>query len=346
MNCVQGCERLRAVEIRGADVLEVVERSPFAPPQNQVAIEPLIVGVCATDQELLQGSMVYLRQGLTKLPLVPGHEWVGRILEVGPGVTGLAPGDVVVGECSIGCGRCPRCWDSNYHQCTARFETGVMKLDGALTERMIFPAKATHIVPKGVNLQDAALTEPLAVALRAVERLEVGNRESVLIVGAGVIGLLAVMILRAEGRARPFLLEPSESRRNRGRDLGATPVEPGEHRFDRILEASGTASGVQDALGHLSNGGRAVLVGLCGLPTVPINTDALVVGDQTVIGSLGSPGVWPKALALLAEGRVRPSLLISHQYPLERTAEAFRMACLNPNDVGKVIVMPNGVAHD
>ncbi len=107
------------------------------------------MGLCATDLELLDGSMVYLRHGRAHLPLVPGHEWVARVEDPGAPEPGFAVGDIVVGECSIGCGDCPVCASGGYHQCPRRQETGVMNRDGALAQQLRFPARSAHAVPQG-----------------------------------------------------------------------------------------------------------------------------------------------------------------------------------------------------
>ena len=346
MNNVQGCEHMRAVEISGPGVLALVDRPDPLVGDDDLLVEPLVVGVCATDRELLDGSMVYLRQGMTQLPLVPGHEWVGRVTEVGRRVTSFVPGDLVVGECSIGCGRCVLCWEGNYHRCAQRFETGVLNFNGALATRMLFPSRAAHKVPEGVSLDDAAMIEPLAVSLRAVDRLEVSKESTVLIVGAGIIGLLCMMLLQSLQNVTAVVLEVSDARRERVKSLGGTAVSHIGTKFDRVIEASGSESGIRAALDAVQAGGRAVLIGLSGQNSVPINSDAIVVGDQTILGSLGSPNVWPRALQLLADGLIEPKRLISHKFPLHRSEEAFHTASQNLGDVGKVVVIPSGDSHE
>ena len=110
----QGLE-LRALVISGAGRYGLLDHQPPAPGPGDLLLAPLAVGLCATDLELLDGSMVYLRDGRTRLPLVPGHEWVATVVDPGTPGTGFAVGDVVVGECSIGCGDCPVCASGAYN---------------------------------------------------------------------------------------------------------------------------------------------------------------------------------------------------------------------------------------
>ena len=172
---------MRALVISGAGrhALLVHDLPPAGP--GDLLLAPLAVGLCATDLELLDGSMVYLRDGRAHLPLVPGHEWVARVVDPGAPGSGFAEGDIVVGECSIGCGDCPVCASGAYHQCPRRQETGVMNRDGALAQQLRFPARSAHAVPPVVAVEDAVFAEPTAVALRAVLRSGAEPRSRVLL---------------------------------------------------------------------------------------------------------------------------------------------------------------------
>ena len=328
-----------ALRITGPGVFGLQSEVPIGHlGTGDLLLTPLAVGLCATDLELLDGSMVYLRQGRTSLPLTPGHEWVARVAAVGPGAGQFAVGDTVVGECSIGCEACPVCQSGAYHRCEQRRETGILGKDGALATRMVFPARAAHRVPDGVALEDAALTEPAAVAFRAVQRCDIGDAPEVLVVGAGPIGALAVQILQATTAARVEVAEISEARLAAVQAWGAKAHHgsPIKH----VIEATGSPSGIKYALSHLASGGRLVLVGLNGSIAVPVSTDEIVVNDQELIGSLGSPGVWPDVLALLESRAVRPSLLVSHQFALEDVHDAVALA--RRRDVGttKILIRP------
>lgn len=150
---------MRALVISGAGRHTLLDHDlPPAMP-GDLLLSPLAVGLCATDLELLSGSMVYLRDGRAQLPVVPGHEWVARVVDPGAPGKGFAVGDLVVGECSIGCGDCPVCASGAYHQCPRRQETGVMNRDGALAQLLRFPARSAHAVPPDVAVEDAVFAE-------------------------------------------------------------------------------------------------------------------------------------------------------------------------------------------
>ena len=345
MNAIHISEHPQAVVIEGPGRVVLAERR-LRPGQGDLVIEPLVVGLCATDRELIDGTMVYLRNGQTRLPLTPGHEWVGKVVAAGQAVQGLQVGDVVVGECSIGCGQCSVCLSGSYHRCAQRLETGVMGLDGAMARQFTFPARATHRVPDGVSLEDAAMVEPLAVAVRAVHRLDVTTGQQVLVVGAGILGLLATMVLTRVSGCEVHVAEPNQWRRHRAVELGAHTEIAKNARYARVLEASGAASGVREAISRLEPGGKGVFVGLTGQESVALCTDAIVVNDLELLGSLGSPNVWPETLALLESGSVTPSLLITHRYPLVDFHDAFTKSADRESTVGKVVVIPNEAFHE
>lgn len=305
-------------------------------------LAPLLVGMCATDLELIDGSLIYLRTGQTTLPMTPGHEWVGRVVGSGSDVTTFAAGDTVVGECSVGCDACPTCAAGAYHRCPNKRETGIIGIGGALAQRMVFPARSAHRVPDGMALEDAALVEPTAVAFRAMARLDPPPGASLLVVGGGTLGYLSAVLAMSVRHLDVAVLDTSIRNTARLAEVGARNACAGE-TFDYVLEAAGTPSALASALDALRPGGRIVLIGLTGEPTVPVAVDRLVVGDQTVQGSIGSPGVWPDVIALLATGAIRPSTIVTHTFGLEDFPKAVDLLRSNTDhSVGKVLIAPSG----
>jgi L-iditol 2-dehydrogenase len=330
---------MRALVISGAGRYALLDRQLPAAGPGDLLLAPLAVGLCATDVELLDGSMVYLRDGRARLPLVPGHEWVARVLDAGGPDSGFAVGDLVVGECSVGCGSCPTCAAGAYHQCPRRQETGVLNRDGALAQQQRFPARSAHPVPAGVSVEDAVFAEPTAVALRAVLRSGAEPGSRVLVVGGGTLGWLAAAVFLDLRDADVAALEPDTVRMERLAALGVRAAAPGEH-FDIVLEASGNPNGVAAALDRLGPRGRLVVIGLTGAESLPVDLDRVVVNDQVVMGSLGSPGVWTQAMELLGRGRLRPSALVTHRYPLEAVDEAIATMRDRAPGTGKILVLP------
>lgn len=332
---------MRSVLIEGPSQVRLGEMPLSDPPEGYLLLAPTLVGICGTDLELFEGSMIYLRNGMAQYPLIPGHEWVASVVQVGPGVEGLSVGDRVVGEVSIGCGDCGYCTEGSYHRCPARFETGFMGMPGALQERMLFPAKSAHLVPEGVSASDAALTEPLAIAYQAVLRAEVTAGDHVLVVGAGTIGMLTAMLLLGEFGCRVSVLSDTADRTERAQGFGCSVHLPGA-LYSRVIEAAGSRSAVGDSLAALAPGGRLVVTGLSGEDSVPVPIDNVVISDQEIRGSLGSPGIWPQVLKILGQQKIHPSDLVTHTFTLDQFHEAMALARGTDAGVGKILITLNG----
>lgn len=333
--------KAQAAVLVGPSRLVVAAEPVPHPGPGQLLLAPDVVGVCATDVELYDGTMPYLTSGMAAYPLVPGHEWTGRVVAVGPGVQGFAEGDRVVGECSIGCGTCPRCTAGDYHLCPRRHETGIFGQPGGMQERLLFPAGSALRVGPGVRAEDAALVEPSAIAYRALDRSGASEGDEVLIVGAGTIGLLCAMIGRARGM-RVALVEIDADRAAFAGSLGFDVASP-DRGAPFVVEASGSAGGRRDAVRRCDAGGVVALVGFSGA-VGEFDLDDVVVRDITVRGSLGSPGVWPEVIRLIETGAIRPSVLVTHELGLEEAEEAFRLAVAHRPGVRKVLMRPNRAA--
>lgn len=332
---------MKSVLIEGPDSYRVAETRVEEVLEGHLLLAPLLVGICGTDLELVDGSMIYLRNGMAQYPVTPGHEWVASVVEVGAGVTGFAVGDRVVGEVSIGCGDCEACASGNYHRCPSRHETGFMGMPGALRERMVFPATSAHRVPETVKSADAALVEPLAVSYRAVQRADVRAGEEVLVVGAGTIGLLVAMVLRSVHSCDVYVLSDRASRAEFAAGLGF-PAHTEGKKYSTVIEAAGGKTAVADSLAALAPGGRLVVTGLTGLETVPIPVDSVVVQDQEIRGSLGSPGVWSEVVGLLAAGLFRPSDLVTHVFDITDFPQAIQLARAREDATGKILIQLHG----
>jgi 2-desacetyl-2-hydroxyethyl bacteriochlorophyllide A dehydrogenase len=329
---------MRAIEFHGGERLELVERPDPSPGPGELLIAPTAVGICGTDVEIFEGSLVYFREGWARYPIVPGHEWVGEVVEVGAGVSGFAAGDQVTGETPLGCGRCARCRAGAYHLCALRTETGILNRDGAMATRLVFPAAAAHQAG-GIPARAAALVEPASVALNGVRRGAVAGRRA-LVVGAGTIGLLAAQCARAEDAAAVTVTDTRPDRLALAAKLGfpAHATDAGEDAYDAVLLCAGGPAALDFALRTVRPGGTVVVLGLSGTATVPVDMDGAVVRDLVVHGVLGSPHVWPDAIELVRAGRIETEPLVSGTYGLDSAREALERLTL-PGSL-KVLIEP------
>jgi threonine dehydrogenase-like Zn-dependent dehydrogenase len=268
---------------------------------------------------------------------VPGHEWAGTVVDVGRGVAAFAPGDRVVGEVAIGCGHCVRCRAGRPHVCATRTETGIARRDGAMATRLAFPAGHAHRVD--LPARSAALVEPTSVALNAARRGEVAGR-TVAVVGAGPIGLLVAQCARAEAAGTVLVADTRPDRLALAIELGFAPLpaDVGPDDVDVAILCAGGPAALAAALDVVRPGGVLVAVGLCGHPTIPFDFDRVVLRDLAIRGVLGSVGMWPDAIGLIADGRVRAEPLVTAEFPLAEVRGA--LDTLTAPGTLKVLISP------
>ncbi|CAK9067157.1 unnamed protein product [Durusdinium trenchii] len=317
------------VTITGPKVVELrrCRAAPCGDGEALVAIKA--VGVCATDVELFDGTMGYYHSGLSRFPLVPGHEWAGEVLELGPRVPEhLRVGQRVVGEHCTGCepieeeisARCRICCrPGGLLRCPRRKETGFFGREGAFQTVLRFPARQLHVLPPETPWDLAVLAEPLATACKAVRLADLAKVDNsrVVVVGDGAVGLLLLQLLLTSSaqRLRVALLGAQAARLQRAQALGAelawdvavpgvqtALTEEGELP-SLVFEAAGTPSAVKLAVSVCAPGGTVVLLGLSGNLPVELCTDKVVLRQLTLRGSLSSePEDWLRVREILSLG--------------------------------------------
>jgi len=323
---------MRAVQITGPRACRLCEIDEPELCAGDVRIQVLGSGICATDVEIFEGDMVYFTRGMASWPVVPGHEWVGRILEIGQGVTGFEIGMHVVGEVSLGCGLCASCKSGNYHRCPTRCETGILNRPGSFAQFIHHPAHYLHQIDSSVPVAAAALVEPTAVAFNGVLRAQVSPQDYVVVFGDGPIGLLLLQVAKAFGARKVAVVGASDHRLAKARELQAdlvidarkedvvdTLMQAGSGALPGVvLEATGRPDAAFTALHSVCPGGRVVFQGLfAGQPLPGFDLDQIVINDLTVLGALGSPNIWPDVIGLIESGKVNPAAIVSDELPLD-----------------------------
>jgi L-iditol 2-dehydrogenase len=299
--------------------LELVEVPEPKPEPGWVVLEVTYAGICGTDLHIAHNSFP------SWPPVTLGHEFYGRVADVGAEVEGWAPGDRVVCEPhSLACGRCHLCRRGHAELCAHKRSPG-WGIDGGMAARVAVPAHLLHRVPDGVGDLAAALCEPTAIAVTAVERMPVEPGSTVAVVGPGAVGLLAAMVARAGGAGRTVVVgrDSSRPRLELARRLGfdtwdASQVDPATEALaltdgrgvDLVLECSGSADAVAAGIAVLRRRGRLCALGMSGRPTLAVPWDLAMQRALDVSFSLSSSwSSWDGALALLARGAVDPTPL-------------------------------------
>lgn len=294
------------------------------PGAGQVVVRVERAGVCGTDVELLEGTMPYLHDGSARYPLRPGHEWSGRVVEVGPGVDAGWCGRHVTGDTMIGCGACTPCRAGRHHLCADRYEIGIRGgWPGALAERLLVPAGALHALPEDMDPGTAAFVEPAGTAWRAADAAA-GSR--VCVWGPGTIGLLTLLFCRAGGAAVD-VVGPDPASRELALRLGARacyhPDDAPVGGYDAVVDASNGPDVPARALDQIDAGGRVVLVGVAGAPSL-VDARGAVLRDVTIVGILAASLGLGRAIAALAGGAVRPGPLVGRVVGLDDLAGVLR----------------------
>ncbi|HSL21807.1 MAG TPA: alcohol dehydrogenase catalytic domain-containing protein [Vicinamibacterales bacterium] len=285
---------------------------------GECLIRVTAAGICGTDLELLRGYAGFSG--------VPGHEFVGVVEEADAPDAGWI-GRRVVGEITVGCGRCPGCRAAGRGHCDNRTVLGIRGRDGAFAEYLTLPSANLHAVPDSMDDVTAVFVEPTAAACRVAEQVAIGPGLRAAVVGAGRLGFLIAQVLRGHG-ADVLLVA-----RNRARhalatrlDLEAVTVDSVAslaRRFDLVVDATGAPAGFAEACALVRPRGTVVVKSTIHGDT-PVALSPLVVDEVTVIGSRCGP--FPAALEALTGGRVQVGPLVAGIYPLEQFSEAFEVA--------------------
>ncbi|MDE0169931.1 MAG: NAD(P)-dependent alcohol dehydrogenase [bacterium] len=335
--------------------LEIEERPEPSPGPDQVLVAPRLVGVCGSDLHYYKDGRIGDWRILQ--PHVLGHEFAGVVVAVGSNVENVEVGDRIAVEPIIPCGDCDACTRGIYNVCPNIRFTGSPHTDGALQELVAVPARGAHRLPPGMPFSLGALVEPTSIAVHAVRRSGLREGDTVMIVGAGPIGLLTLAVARAYGAGAVYCTDLNQGRLDLATRLGATAaINVGGLDHAEILglidplgvdisfEAVGTPGTLETAMRLVRPGGTVVAVGVNISERIPFNLMLSQSKEATVVPVYLGRDAFPEAVALLASGRIDGELLISHRFPLERAREAMETS-LDAN-TGAVKVMIRAGADD
>ncbi|MEE2032023.1 zinc-dependent alcohol dehydrogenase [Rhodococcus chondri] len=325
--------------------LAVTELDRPACGPGEVRIDVAYCGVCGSDLHLFFDSPEPLAGH------VLGHEFSGVVSEVSPDVRSWTPGDRVVVRPIDECGDCTACRTEDAVCLTGVVRGPGLGRQGGLAESVTVPARMLHRIPDGSSLRDAALTEPLAVAVRGVVRAQVVPGDGVVVMGAGPIGLLTVEVLRARDITDVLVVEPNDARRALAAEMGVRVAAPAAARAEvaalfadgprAVVDCSGNPGCAQDAVDMLGYGGRLVIVGMAGAPS-ELRLMSVAVFELTIIGSTAySERDFAEALTHIAEGRVRTDLLITSVVGLDQADAKLRELVAGTGRDIKVLVRPD-----
>ena len=343
---------MKALVLKEYGRLDYCEMPEPSIQEDEVLVEVKACGICGSDVHGMDGST-----GRRIPPVIMGHEASGTIARVGKRVKGWGVGDRVTFDSMLSCGDCWHCRRGEINLCDNRRVLGVScdeyRRDGAFAQYVAVPQRILYRIPPEVDFNQAALAEPLSVAVHAVHLAQPAIGEVAVVVGAGMIGLLIVQVLRAVGCGTIVSVDLDPAKLRRARDVGADlGLDPRSANFrneildrtegrgaDLAFEAVGVSAAVQTAAGALRKGGRLVLVGNLA-PKVEFPLQTVVTREIAVLGSCASRGEYPACLDLIARGRVKLDSLISTTAPLSEGALWFDKLYKQEGDLMKVVLQP------
>ncbi len=317
---------------------------------EEALVEVKACGICGSDVHGLDGST-----GRRIPPLVMGHEASGVVRAVGGRVDGWKPGDRVTFDSTVSCGSCLFCRRGEINLCDNRRVLGVScaeyRRDGAFAELVAVPARGLYRLPDALSFEHAAFVEPVSIAVHALSRRPPALGSTVLVAGAGIIGLLLIQLLRASGAGRIIAVDLDETKLEAALRAGAdAAAKPGDadalvaretsmRGVDAAFEAVGVAATFGLAVRSVRKGGAVTLVGNLA-PSAEMPLQAAVTRELSLFGSCGSQGEYPACLDLIARGAIDVGSLLSETMPLSEGERAFRRLRERESGLLKIVLLP------
>ena len=324
-----------AVRLHGPSDLRVeTVAHPGAPAPGEVTLRVTATGVCGSDLHPYETGSI----GSTVLnaPLVLGHEFAGVIEAVGEDVN-LPIGARVAVDPLIWCGQCASCLRGDQNMCLHQSFAGLAPTDGSLRQWMSVPARNCFPISDEISDAEAALLEPLGIALHATDLARIRVGSSVGIWGAGPIGLCLTQTVKLAGAAPVYISEPLQWRAQAAQRYGALPL-PAGIQVDVAIEAAWARESVQQAIDALRPGGTLVLVGIPFEDHVEFKHSSARRKGLTILMCRRMKRVYERTIQLVENGEVDLKSMVTHRYPLEQVPEAFRMNAAYENEVIKTVI--------
>ncbi|XP_034192260.1 sorbitol dehydrogenase isoform X2 [Osmia lignaria lignaria] len=333
-----------------------LEQTPIEEPnQDEVLLQMGCVGICGSDVHYLVSGGI--GDFVVRKPMIMGHEAAGVVVKLGKNVKHLKVGDRVAIEPGVSCRMCTFCKGGRYNLCKDMVFCATPPVHGNLRRFYKHAADFCFKLPDNVTLAEGALLEPLSVGVHACKRANISIGSKVLILGAGPIGLVTLLVAKAMGASKIVITDLSQNRLNMAKKLGANAtllIKPeyaeadvvakvhqlfGGEEPDRTIDASGAQSSIRLAILATKSGGVAVMVGM-GAAEVQIPLINALVREVDIRGVFRYANDYSDALDLLATQKIDVKPLITHNYKIEETVEAFETS-KSGQDVIKVMIYCN-----
>lgn len=335
---------MKTVLINEPNQIEVTTMELPIRKEGEALLKVLYCGICGADVASYTGN-----QPFTSYPRIPGHEFSAEIVEIDSYQQGLKVGDVVTANPYFNCGTCYSCERGFVNCCTDNQTMGVQR-DGSFSEYITMPIERIY-QGKGLSAEQLALVEPFTISYHAVSRATVKPTDTVLVIGAGPIGLFALIAAKLKG-AKVYIADILDGRLDMAKDFGADGVIntktgnlkeetnqiTGGKGFDVCIEACGLSDTFLACIDHVAFAGNIILIGNGKRETTFLHS-VLLKKELNVFGSRNSyPRDFMEVIDIIASGKVDVLKMVSEIYDIDRADDAFKALASNNGSLAKVLV--------
>lgn len=332
------------------DKMAIKETEVPVPKQKEVLVELEYVGICGSDVHYFHDGRCgdYKVEGEFML----GHECAGTVAAVGEGVESLKVGDRVALEPGITCGQCEFCKTGRYNLCPDVQFLATPPVQGCYENYIAFPENMCFKLPENISTKEGALVEPLSVGMHAANQGDVKLGDSVVILGAGCIGLVTLLACKAHGATDITVVDVIPKRLEYAMKLGATRTINGRETdaveevdkltknagVDKVFETAGSPVTIQQTPYMVKNGGTIILVGISAQEKIEFNFAKIMAKEAKIESVFRYRNIYPQAIAAIADGLIDVSQIVTHEFDFDDTQEAFDCAIHKKDEVVKAVI--------
>lgn len=340
----------RAAFMTGINKMEIRDIEMPRLKDKDVMVKLEYVGICGSDVHYLEHGKIgdFIVNG----DFILGHECAGTVVEVGSGVQNLKIGDKVALEPGITCGQCEFCKTGRYNLCPDVEFLATPPYHGSLMNYIAFPENMCFKLPDNITTKEGALVEPLAVGMHAAIQGNVKLGDSIVILGAGTIGLVTLLACKAYGATDITVVDVIPKRLEYAKKLGATATinaaetdvfaeiekMTGKMGVDTVIETAGSARTISQTPYLIKNGGTIVLVGLAPQDIIEFNFAKIMAKEAQIKSVFRYRNIYPTAIKAIAKGIIDISGIVTHEFDFDEVAKAFDYVINNKQDVVKAVI--------
>ena len=349
---------MKAARWHGVKDIRVEDVADPTPGPGEVKVKVAWTGICGSDLHEYLAGPIFIPVGTDhplshdKAPITMGHEYSGTVTELGEGVSGLSIGDRVAIEPIFACGSCPACLEGKYNLCDSLGFVGLSGGHGGFAAYSVVPARMLHKMPEGLSMEQGALVEPAAVALHAVRLSKIKAGDTAAVFGAGPIGLLVVEALRVAGAGQIHVVEPSEARRQKAIELGATSaldptacdvvatIRDATGGVHVAFEVTGVPKVLPQCIDSTRHEGQTLIVSIWESDAA-FQPNTIVLKERQLQGTIAYRNVYPAVMELMTQGYFSAEKLVTTRISIDDiVAQGFEALVADKSQVKILVEAP------